>query len=283
MDKLFRSVPYFKGKARLARVLLSGIKTKTDVLVAGRYNCQYLLPNITESIGFDVFINGEYEPDIQQLIYQLLPANGCFLDLGGNIGAIVVPAAKRRPDIKAISVEAAPWIFKYLESNVQRNSIQNVKLINTALFDKDDIELDFFSPHDNFGKGSLSPVFTKQAIKVKTKTVDTIIKELGFPKIDLLKIDIEGFEYFAFKGAANLLSGPDAPVLVFEFVDWAETQAMNLAAGSAQRLLIEYGYTLYKIGADKLTKLEAPMTGGASNLVASKRELSPALFKSGGI
>ena len=275
MDKIFRSLPPFKGKERLARWLLAAaIKNKADVEVKGKYGCTYLLPNIQENVGFDIFINGGYEPDIQELIFRLLPANGCFLDLGANIGSIVVPVAKRRPDITALAVEAAPWIFTYLEKNISKNQLTNVRLINNALFNEDNRELDFFSPHDKYGKGSLSPVFTNEGVKVKTRKVDTLLKELQLTKVDLLKIDVEGFEYFVFKGAEALLSAPDAPVIIFEFVDWAEKLAMGLTPGAAQVLLVEKGYTLYEIHAAGLVKKESPFTAGSYNLVASKKEIN---------
>lgn len=275
MDKFLRALPPFKGKERLARLLLTGaVKNKTDVQVMGKYNCIYLLPNILENVGFDIFINGEYEPGIQELIYKLLPIKGCFLDLGANIGSIVVPAAKRRPDIQAVAVEAAPWIFTYLQKNISINGLENVKAVSYALFDSDDKELSFFSPRDKFGKGSLSPVFTQQEVKVKSKRLDTLVQELDLKKVDLIKIDVEGFEYYVFKGAEKLLKTLDAPIIIFEFVDWAEKQAKGLAPGSAQRLLMEMGYLLYQVHGSEITKIETCLTSGASNLIASKKELN---------
>lgn len=277
LDALFRKLPPFKGKERLARLLLAGaIKNKTDVEIAGRYGSTYLLPNIIENVGFDIFINGDYEPPIQDLIYRLLPKNGCFLDLGANIGSIIVPTAIRRPDVQAVGVEAAPWIFTYLSNNIERNKLSNVKVINRALFDEDDKELDFFSPHDKFGKGSLSPVFTSQGVKVKTIKVDTLLNNLGIEKVDLIKIDVEGFEYFVFKGAELLLKSAAAPLIIFEFVDWAEKQAMNLDPGAAQRLLVENGYILYEIRGHSLKKMDGVLTSGSYNLLASRQPIKDA-------
>ena len=275
IDTLFRKLPPFKGKERLARLLMAGaIKNKTDVEVTGRHGCSYLLPNIIENVGFDIFINGDYEPPIQDLIFRLLPQHGCFLDLGANIGSIIVPAATRRPDIQAVGVEAAAWIFTYLNKNVEKNKLSNIRLVNKALFDADDQELDFFSPHDKYGKGSLSPVFTSDAVKVKTIRVDTLVKSLGIEKVDLIKIDVEGFEYFVFKGAAALLKSPDAPLIIFEFVDWAEKRAMNLQPGAAQQLLVENGYTLYEIRDHDLIKMDKVLTSGSYNLLASRHPVN---------
>ncbi len=272
---LFRKFPPFKGKERLARLLMAGtIKKSTDVEVSGRHGCTYLLPNIIENVGFDIFINGDYEPPIQDLIFRLLPQNGCFLDLGANIGSILVPAAVRRPDVQAVGVEAAPWIFAYLNKNIEKNKLSNVRVVNKALFDEDDRELDFFSPHDKYGKGSLSPVFTSEGVKVKTIKVDTLVKNLGIGKVDLIKIDVEGFEYFVFKGAEALLKSAAAPLIIFEFVDWAEKRAMDLEPGAAQRLLVENGYTLYEIRDHALVKMDTVFTSGSYNLLASRQQVN---------
>lgn len=121
--------------------------------MTGKYGCKYLLPNIIENIGFDIFINGQYEPEVHSLLLRLIPKNGSFLDLGANIGSIIVPLCKQREDIVAVGVEAAPWIFKYLQENIFRNDLKNVRLVNNALFNEDDRDLDFFSPADTFGEG----------------------------------------------------------------------------------------------------------------------------------
>lgn len=274
MDKLFRKLPVFKGKQRLARLLFANaIKKRENIIVKGNHDCTYLLPNILENVGFDIFINGEYEPEIQLLINRLLPPNACFFDLGANIGSIVIPTAKRRPDISAVAIEAAPWVFAYLQENISKNKLKNIHLFNNALFSEDNKDLDFFSPQDKFGKGSLAPVFTNKGISVRTKKIDTIVKELNFDRVNLIKIDVEGFEYFVFKGALELLNSSGAPVIIFEFVDWAEKQAMNLEPGSAQRFLIDLGYTLYEIQGNNLVRMEKPFNSGSYNLLASKNEL----------
>ncbi len=170
-----------------------------------------------------------------------------------------------------IAVEASPCIFTYLSKNVSANALKNVRLINKALFDKDDEERDFYSPDIKYGKGSLLPVFSKNPIKVMTKKVNSIVRDYSFQKVDTIKIDVEGFEYFVFCGADELLGKEDAPDIVFEFVDWAESQAMGLLPGAAQELLLKKGYRLYRLEKDALLKLDEPLKVGASNLFASKK------------
>ncbi len=272
LDKFFRELPSFKGKRRLATSLFSKkISDSKNILIEGKNSCKYHLPNLKETVGFEIFVNGIYESDTIDLLSRLIPPKGHLIDVGANIGAILVPLCSSRKDIHAIGIEAAPWIFDYLNKNVSINNIRNVRLFNNALFDKDGVEIDFYSPSEKFGKGSLSPVFSQTAIKVTSVTLDSIVKENNMQYVDAVKIDVEGFEYFVFKGASTLLSSERAPHLVFEFVDWAEQQAMGLRPGAAQEYLLNIGYELFVIQGKKLVKLDNILQSGSYNLLASKR------------
>ena len=274
MENAFRNLPDFKGKRRLAKFLFrEQLNSVKEVQLRGKYSCSYFVPNLRENVGLDIFVNGVYEEDTIDFLDKHLPPNGGYLDLGANIGAVVIPLCKRRPDIKAIAVEAAPWVFNYLEKNIRLNQLDNIVSLNNALFDKDNEQMDFFSPEEKFGKGSLAPVFSQDAVKVNSKKVDTILREQNFAHVNAVKADVEGFEYFVFKGGKELFSRPDAPDIVFEFVDWAEALAMGLTPGSAQKLLKEYHYDLYKIEKSKLVKLDAVLESGAAELFATKRAM----------
>jgi FkbM family methyltransferase len=269
-----RKLPEFKGKHFLSRIFFKKeITDVTDIWVNGKYNCHYLLPNLKEHVAFEIFINGIHEYDTHNFLLSRLPANGVFLDLGANIGAITIPLCKRRPDVKAIGVEAAPWIFNYLKQNIEKNGLdKNVSLYNYALFDEDKKLMPFFSPKEKFGTGSLSAVFTDTPVEVESIRVDTILKKAGINKVDLIKIDIEGYEYYAFKGAEALLTAPDAPDIFFEFIDWTEDLAKGIEKGSAQTILKEWGYHLYKIEDNKTVPLPKIITEGGLMIYATKNK-----------
>ncbi len=275
IEKLMRKLPEFKGKHFLSRIFFKNeINDLNDIWVNGRYNCRYLLPNLKEHLAFEIFINGIHEYDTHHFLLSRLPQNGVFLDLGANIGAITIPLCKRRPDVKTLCVEAAPWIFNYLKQNIKGNGLEpTVSLFNFALFDEDKKILPFFSPKDKFGTGSLSSVFTDQAIDVETIQLDTLLANAGIQKVDLIKIDIEGYEYYAFKGGEKLLSAADAPDIFFEFIDWAEDLAKGVEKGSAQRLLKQFGYQLYTIENNKTVLLTDIVTKGGLMIYATKKAI----------
>src|SRR6185312_12752535 len=272
MNALFRKLPAFKGKNRLAGLLFNKtLQTAKDILVEGRYGCCYLLPNLIENVSREIFINGIYEQGTSDLFAERSPKDGIFLDLGANIGAISVPLHRKRKDLRIVGVEAAPWLFPYLQRNFEYNGLDGAGLVNKALFYKDDQDIDFFAPDVKFGKGSLSPTYTDKATKVRTVRLDTLIGQLRLPRVDIIKIDVEGHEYNVFLGAEMLLGRSDAPDILFEFEDWAE-DAAKLAPGTAQAFLMSKGFTLYKVGdGARLHNMDAPFTKGSTMLLATKQ------------
>ena len=273
VEQILRKLPSFRGKQRLAKMLLKNkIATLIDVIVNDRNGCVFKIPNIKENIGFELFIYGEYEPEIIKHILGAIPENGVMLDIGANIGAIAIPVCKQRKDIVAICVEASPRVFSYLKFNIEKNSLENCKLKNYAVTENDNKTVDFFSPVELFGKGSLTSVFTQDSEKVVTISLDSLITQNCTKKVDLIKIDIEGHEYGAFKGGAAVLSMPDSPDILFEFVDWAEELANNCKPGDAQQLLMDYGYKLFQLNRKGiLSELQAPLLKGAAMIFATKK------------
>jgi len=112
MSFIFRKLPPFKGKLRLAKFLFTrNIKKSKDIWIKGKYRCVYLLPNLVENVSFEIYVNGIYEQGTSDFLSNRIPPGGVFLDLGANIGAISTPLSRRRKDIRIVCVEASPRIL----------------------------------------------------------------------------------------------------------------------------------------------------------------------------
>ncbi|MBC7850498.1 MAG: FkbM family methyltransferase [Chitinophagaceae bacterium] len=270
---VLRSLPQFRGKHRLSRwVLKNLVSTGHDLRVKGLLGCEYLLPNLTENLAFDVFINGIYEKETNDFLVEHIPQNAIVLDIGANIGTICIPLAKRRKDIRVYCVEASPFVFEYLKTNVELNGLTDqIFCHNLAITDQDGAQLPFYSDPEKFGKGSLAPIFADVAVMVNGMSLDSFVNFLKLPRVDFIKIDIEGYEYAAFKGGHTILSSPVAPSILFEFVDWAE-EFSKVAKGSAQKILSDYGYSLLEFDEKNgLISLPKILTTGSAMLVARKK------------
>lgn len=280
IDKILRNLPIFKGKQRLARILLKyKISRLQDLSFQGKYGCIYKVPNLKENIGFELFINGVYEEEIINFITHHMPKDGVLLDVGANIGAITLPICKQQKNIRALCIEASPRVYHYLQYNIEQNHLQNCIVINKAVTETENETVDFFSPVEKFGKGSLGNIFTQEAEKVETITLNSILTQNIFGKVDFIKIDIEGHEYAAFKGGDKVLTEENSPDILFEFVDWAEGLAKNYKPGDAQQLLLNYGFRLFKLSkAGRLSEIDTPLVKGAAMILASKKKKQVAYF-----
>ena len=91
--------------------------------------------------------------------------------------------------------------------------------------------------------------------------------------VDVLKVDVEGFEVRVFAGALRLLLASHPPVIVFEFSDWAEARAPGAQPGDAQRFLMAHGYSVWTLTdySRRRAALRAPITTGEAMLVADRR------------
>ena len=148
-------------------------------------------------------------------------------------------------NIKIHCVEASPRVFNFLKKNIEINKMDgDIFPHNVCLSDSDAEFVNFFSPIEQFGKGSLNPVFTTVPEKVQNQSLDAFVRAQGIARVDFIKIDVEGFESQIFKSGANLLSQSEAPDILFEVCDWAESLAGN-QVGDSQRILKEYGYRLF--------------------------------------
>lgn len=270
LSKIFQAIPCVKGKlAVCTKVLKAFGSLNKPCVVKGKYGIEYSIPNLSENISSELFINGIYEKESIEFICERLPKNAFFLDIGANIGAISLPIAHLRPDVTIACIEASSELFAYLQKNITTNKLdRRVIPINMAVHQHSDLELEFYSRLDVHGKGSFSSVFTKEHTLVHTINVLDVLRKLQWGKVDFIKIDIEGYEYLALKGAEGILGGENAPQILFEFVDWAENQAENIKAGDAQQYLLDQGYTIYRFENHRLEKLPHVLRQGAAMLFA---------------
>ena len=147
-------------------------------------------------MGFALLVDGIYEPDSIKFIQQHLPENGIFIDIGANIGVFSINIAQCLSiNGKVIAIEASPNIFSYLQENISLNSLTNIKPLQLAVTNRDEAAVAFYeAPNEKFGMGSLGAQFSNPPIKVRTKTLDSILKDEKIERISLIKIDIEGYE-----------------------------------------------------------------------------------------
>lgn len=144
-------------------------------------------------------------------IMHILRPNELFVDVGANIGAFTV-LASGVVGSRTIAFEANPDTFEALFRNVKLNGLQErVKCIFAAA-GRNEGEVSFTT-----GLGTENHMVTQQggetAVKVRMTSLDS---EMGNNSVDILKIDVEGFETEVLAGAASVLRSPQLQALLIE-------------------------------------------------------------------
>jgi len=139
---------------------------------------------------------------------SLLAKDAVVFDIGANLGLSTVMMATSAPSGKIFSFEPSPSIYPYLEKTVAENFLKHCVTLPIALGEAPG-ELSFF---DNPTSASASHLVVGDRslggsnYTVKVSTVDDFVFENNLERLDMMKIDVEGFELDVLKGANKTLA-----------------------------------------------------------------------------
>jgi FkbM family methyltransferase len=145
-------------------------------------------------------------------IVDTLPADAVIVDGGANIGFFTVPVAHRTQGrgTKIISFEPQRQLFQALGGSLAINGYRHVYLHNCGLGAEPGIaqlpEVDYSIAQD-FGTVSLSDETTVDEDGwMADRVVDiTSIDAMDLPRLDFFKLDVEGYEVPALRGALETI------------------------------------------------------------------------------
>ncbi|MEH6518297.1 MAG: FkbM family methyltransferase [Halioglobus sp.] len=110
-----------------------------------------------------------------------------IVDCGANYGTSIVYFKSLYPDARITGIEADPYIFSLLQSNLSERSYSDVRLVNRALSNSSQ-PVEFFT--EGADAGRVHPRDGSSELKVYTASLDEFLQE----PVDFLKMDIEGAE-----------------------------------------------------------------------------------------
>lgn len=148
-----------------------------------------------------------------------------IFDIGANVGKFTEECFLRFPDCEVVCVEPNPQLITILNSKFEN---KNVIVVDKVVSTKNNDEIDFYLSNANtISTASIDWIensrFSKEyrwdnIIKKETINLDELINLYGTP--DLIKIDVEGYEYEVILGLSKKQKD-----ICFE---WAEEQYENI-------------------------------------------------------
>jgi len=158
----------------------------------------------------ETFRDSSLEPALQELLVQHLRPGMVFYDLGANLGFFTLLAARIvGPKGLVFSFEADPEVAQQLRENVEKNGLENVRLIQKAVwsstgsvtFSRSDQTQ---SPDRAWGKVLSITTSTRETVEVPSTALDDFIRVA--PPPNFVKCDVEGAESEVLAGARRILT-----------------------------------------------------------------------------
>ena len=160
-----------------------------------------------------------YEPGTTQLVERLLERGMVFVDVGAHVGYYTLLAANRvGPMGKVYAFEPESANFSILEENIGLNGYQNIVPVKSAVSSRSGSSTLYLTALDN-GRHStyhhdLPEIGSEVVIET---TLDAFFEAEGWPRVDLVKMDVEGAEADVLRGMEGLLKKSEELMMVMEF------------------------------------------------------------------
>lgn len=164
---------------------------------------------------------GYYESIELDLLERLAAGSQTVVDVGANIGVhTCVGAAKLPADGWLVAFEPVPTTREVLRHNIKENGLgTRVEVAEYAVGETaGETEIHLASSSTNHSLAAGVVANSRAAIPVKVTSLDEYFAGDASPdSISVLKIDVEGYDGYALRGAAGLLRRYQ-PTLMVEFI-----------------------------------------------------------------
>lgn len=166
------------------------------------FEISFYCDNVTVSVYYEVFGTCAYT-----FFPGFVPRNDdIVVDLGANQGIFTCYAAKRAPSGQVYAVEPDGDNLGWLKAHLELNHIANVTVVPKCIGERTGRA--FFRKGLTSGTGRVVDAKAPETgiTEVDQTTLDDLMTDYRIPRIDLLKIDVEGSEVAVLKGARDRLA-----------------------------------------------------------------------------
>lgn len=194
-------------------------------------------------------------------LYELIKdkKDAVILDVGTNIGETLLNFARLAPNGNVHGFEPDPLNHSRCCENLELNSFTNIQLNKVGLgSEKGEYFIKVNTP-SNRGGNKISATFIENNTQVvNIITLDQYAESKQLSKIDLIKIDVEGYELNVLKGGKQTLSA-FKPVLFIELDD-NNLKEQGHSAKELIRFVKQFNYQVHHAETNQLITESADFT-----------------------
>lgn len=212
-----------------------------------------------------IFVRGIYDPNLIVAVNSCLRKGSVFIDVGASMGYFSLLASKVvGSEGRVVAVEPSSRDFTRLVDNGNINNLQNMSVHRLAVTDTDDQTVKLMVANEERSSlNTLGSTFSFKGLEketveeVRTVTIDTLVQKENLEHVDFIKLDIEGSELVALKGAMKTIETYRPVIMLGANEDALSACGFNIA--ELETLLQELRYKAYVISeSPKFELVECP-------------------------
>lgn len=206
------------------------IKLYGNVLLTTLFTGQKMYVDARDiSVTPHLLVDGTWEPEITKVFREFVNEKSVVFDVGANLGFFGIIAGASNP-AGIHFFEPNPELTPLIGSSIAINGLSSKTRINTVAIGEKKEELKLHLVGDYIGSSSLLDTPTVQAVSIAGQDVDTdrsftvpvitldqYCKDNAVKKVDVIKIDVEGFEPQVYKGMAKTIKNNKDLTVFLEF------------------------------------------------------------------
>jgi FkbM family methyltransferase len=254
--------------ARIAYYAVRGVRAmmgRTDRQIAVRDGLTFDL-DLAEGIDFSIYLGGMFERNTALALGRLVKPSSLVLDIGANIGTHTLRLARQvGPQGRVLAFEPTEFAFRKLRRNLDLNPAlaSRVDAFHCFLAESDDAAVPdaIYSSWPLVGGTNLHAkhlgheMLTEAA---RALSIDGILARYPGRGVQLVKLDVDGFECQVLRGATKLLREA-RPIFVMELAPYVlEERGASLA--ELLSFFVPNGYSLFA------EQDERPLSSNANDL-----------------
>ena len=250
-----RRFPIQRGKLRVINFLRQRppSSASTQRMTTLKYGGFKMSCDVAEMMQRQFYYFGTYliEEEIIRCWQSMAKGAKTILDVGANAGIYSLAALAIQPDASVHAFEPTPEIANRLRATAKLNGLDHLYVHEAAVSKRAGAAtlrrfrgelgtnegMNFVSEDGIDGDGE----------KVQTVSLDQFCQEHSIDNVDLLKVDIQGHEYAALKGAEQLIRAGRIKTIFME-LNWAQGSHSICPATESVQFLKQAHYLFSKPG-----------------------------------
>jgi FkbM family methyltransferase len=209
---------------------------------------------ITGDSGYLKHYGDNFEPLTMDIFSVLAEDNSRIIDVGANIGFTAIAFSHLSSAGRIAAIEPVPRTYELLSRNIAGSGMPNIATFNFAAGSETGEVV--MQGHPDFLAGSF--VADKFSIvddlhfsdRVPVRRLDDAFPSLGLDRLDLMKVDTEGYELDVFDGARNLLN-QYRPIVFLEMNHWCLSMFRRTSLPDFRDRLMEIFPVIYAVHGDE--------------------------------